>query len=362
MADSENFLKFIIKLIVKVVHIQSNLDVNAPFAKWYRFEKVELDDDIMRTIKAEGLRYGLTEEQCGVCIAQADSIINFQPQVQTIYVCVDVDTIKNGQHVRFVFNNDSFGILNLDVIKDGKHKFIVVRSDAASLIWADEIYFSVNRLNIGFSPSLCVLRNGLAFPGDTNCTLVLGRLLKIELFSPGITHEIIDSESDFRFVQESDGANKKTARTSSPKIQNSVMTERQVEKSSKSSIQTSTNIKNYLWLPSRFTPISFAFTNNDANIPTPDYPPFLAVRKDIMDKKAVLIINPSFVSHLSKSEKLSESLKYLVDTLENVCEVMQSQVVVEAVKKIDMIESGILEYSEKKELWIMKKPPRIVIS
>ena len=31
MADSENFLKFIIKLIVKVVHIQSNLDVNAPF-------------------------------------------------------------------------------------------------------------------------------------------------------------------------------------------------------------------------------------------------------------------------------------------------------------------------------------------
>ena len=163
-------------------------------------------------------------------------------------------------------------------------------------------------------------------------------------------------------MQESDGANKKTARTSSPKIQNSVMTERQVEKSSKSSIQTSTNIKNYLWLPSRFTPISFAFTNNDANIPTPDYPPFLAVRKDIMDKKAVLIINPSFVSHLSKSEKLSESLKYLVDTLENVCEVMQSQVVVEAVKKIDMIESGILEYSEKKELWIMKKPPRIVIS
>lgn len=141
-----------------------------------------------------------------------------------------------------------------------------------------------------------------------------------------------------------------------------MITERQVEKSSKSSIQTSTNIKNYLWLPSRFTPISFAFTNNDANIPTPDYPPFLAVRKDIMDKKAVLIINPSFVSHLSKSEKLSESLKYLVDALENVCEVMQSQVVVEAVKKIDMIESGILEYSEKKELWIMKKTPRIVIS
>ena len=68
------------------------------------------------------------------------------------------------------------------------------------------------------------------------------------------------------------------------------------------------------------------------------------------------------MSHLSKSEKLSESLKYLVDALENVCEVMQSQVVVEAVKKIDMIESGILEYSEKKELWIMKKTPRIVIS
>ena len=51
-----------------------------------------------------------------------------------------------------------------------------------------------------------------------------------------------------------------------------------------------------------------------------------------------------------------------MDALENVCEVMQSQVVVEAVKKIDMIESGILEYSEKKELWIMKKTPRIVIS
>ena len=65
-------------------------------------------------------------------------------------MCVDVDTIKNGQHVRFVFNNDSFGILNLDVIKDGKHKFIVVRSDAASLYLMDEIYFSVNRLNIGF--------------------------------------------------------------------------------------------------------------------------------------------------------------------------------------------------------------------
>ena len=48
MENNTNFIKYIIKKIVKVIWVKNDLDINAPFTDWYLVEKVYLDNAIIQ--------------------------------------------------------------------------------------------------------------------------------------------------------------------------------------------------------------------------------------------------------------------------------------------------------------------------
>lgn len=362
MANNTNFIKYIIKKIVKVVWVKNNLDISAPFTDWYLVEKVYLDDATIQNIIEEGRKYGLSEKQSIEYINRANSIINFQPETKRICNNIDVSMFPNGRHLCFVFENSNYGLLRLNVIKDGKHKFIIIQSDIAALSWGDEIFFVTNLINIGTTPTLCVTRDDKPYPTEQNCSLNVGRIVWIEEMTPGITHEIIDSKVNFQKQQKQETKNPEKKDHSNKKSTPTQQQRKDIGRIEPSSRRSKTdNITNYLWPPSRFNPISFVLTDSDENIPNPDYPPFVVTRHEIGDTSATISINPSFVECLSDYEHRTRSVSYLVETIKNVCEIKSSNATSGFESIIQVIEEGILEYSQKKKAWILVKPPKIII-
>lgn len=362
MVNNTNFIKYIIKKIVKVIWVKNDLDINAPFTDWYLVEKVYLDNAIIHNVIEEGRKYGLSEKQSIECINRANSIINFQPETKRICNNIDVSVFPNGQHLCFAFENSNYGLLRLNVIKEGKHKFIIIQSDIAALSWGDEFFFVTNLINIGTTPTLCVTRGDKPYPTEQNCSLNVGRIVWIEEMTPGITHEIIDSKVNFQ-KQQNQGTNKPEKKDHSNKKSAPTQPQRtdigRVEPLSRKS--TSGIITNYLWPPSRFNPISFILTDSDENIPNPDFPPFVVTRNVIGDTSATISINPSFVECLSDYEHRTNSVSYLVEVIKNVCEIKSSNATSGFESKIQVVEEGMLEYSLKKKAWILVKPPKITI-
>ena len=303
MADNINFLKFIVKKIVRVAYEEGSPDIHSPFSEWYRVERITLDDDMVRIIMAEGRHYDLTDSQITTCISEADKIVNFQPQILELYNGIDVEAVPRERHLRFYFMNKAFGMLTLDVVKVDKYQFAVVHSDVAALCWGDIVQFTANRVGIETTPSLCVKRDGKLYPDADRCALVIGRLVKIEQMLPGITHEIIDATTDFHYVP--------------PK---------------------------------------------EEHMPKPDFPPFIATVTKDYDSVAELTVNPIFFPNLPLPDKRKKCTSDLVDVvIDDVCEVVSRQAANGFVEALKVVEPGRLEWSELAKVWVMTKKPKVKI-
>lgn len=349
MADNINFLKFIVKKIVRVAYKEGSPDIHSPFSEWYRVERITLDDDMVRIIMAEGRHYDLTDSQITTCISEADRIVNFQPQILELYNGIDVEAIPKERHLRFYFMNKAFGMLTLDVVKVDKYQFAVVHSDIAALCWGDIVYFTANRVGIETTPSLCVKRDGKLYPDATRCALVIGRLVKIEQMLPGITHEIIDSTTDFHYVPPKEEHKEK------PKGDEDAVAAIEGNSLLKAG-------KYYAWRPTRYEPVTFGLSEDLKNLPKPDFPPFIATVTKDYDSVAELTVNPIFFPNLQPPEKRKKCTSDLVDVvIDNVCEVVSRQAANGFVEALKVVEPGRLEWSELAKVWVMTKKPKVKI-
>lgn len=357
--ENSDFIKYIIKRIVKVVYVKDLLDISRPFSDWYRIEKIAIDDNLIREILDEGGKYGLSENKSQLCIEQADRMINFSPSVTEYHSSLDICTLPNGTHAKFIFENSTFGILTIDTIKDGKHNFFVLKSDIAALCWEDGLVFIVNNLQCGTYPAFCIIRKSNQSALTAGNYFSPGKLIQINIYSPGITHEIIDSKTDFKKKNTSNNKADDSAPIPTLKTQLGKSTYKENESQSKNDTRNYSDV-HYLWPPSRWKPIAFSFTDNDNNIKSPDYPPFMATVRS--SKLADLSINPKFIETLqSVEDRRTDSFLYLLDTIMKTCMVLEQHAQPKYVTNIKVVSQGTLISSNEKNIWTMEKAPIIII-
>lgn len=356
--ENNNFIKYIIKKIVRVIYVKDHLDISHPYSDWYRIEKVSIDDCFIKDILDEGKRYGLSAKKCQSYISQADRMINFSPSITEIRSSFDVCSMPNGTHVRFIYENSSFGSLAIDAIKDGKHNFFVLKSDVAALCWDDNLVFTVNKLQCGTYPAFCVYRNNQTSLAVVNY-FCPGKLVQINVYSPGITHEIIDTKTDFRKdgkrkIQESEMTSVPIAKIQSIKSSKKKNSDTHAQKD-----VTEYSEVHYLWPPSRWNPIAFCFTDMDNILKSPDHPPFIATIHSV--DFAEFTVNPQFIETLqSVGEKRTASFLYLLEAVMKTCKVQKQSVAPNLATKLNVISKGTLSLSPSgKNIWIMEKAPII---
>lgn len=320
--ENSNFIKYIIKKIVKVVYVKDHLDISRPFSDWYRIEKNSIDDNLIHEIMDEGKRYGLSEKKSQFCIDQADRMINFTPSVKELHSSLDICTLPNGTHARFIFEHNAFGILTIDTIKDGKFGFFVLKSDIAAVCWEDALFFTVNKLQCGTYPAFYIHRKSQQTALAARNYFCAGRLIQIDIFSPGVTHEIIDAKTDFKKEKTTKVRDDKTVSVSTSKLQlGKASKKNKSEQNKKGDIRDFSDV-HYLWPPSRWNPIAFCFTDMDKNIKSPDYPPFMATVRSTTS--ADLTINPKFIETLRMDgESRTDSFLYLLDSILKTCKIQK---------------------------------------
>lgn len=358
---NSNFIKYIIKKVVKVVYVKDHLDISRPFSEWYRIEKNTLDDNLIREIMDEGRRYGLSEKKSQFCIDQADRMINFTPSVTEFHSSLDICILPNGTHTRFIFENGTFGILTIDAIKDGKHVFFVLKSDIAAICWEDELFFTINKLQCGTYPAFYIKRKSNQVALAANNYFCAGRLVQINIYSPGITHEIIDSKTDFKKEKATKVRDGKTESVPISKLQTGKLSKKiNAELQKKNAVKDLSDV-HYLWPPSRWSPIAFCFTDMDNNLKAPDYPPFMATVRSTTS--ADFTLNPQFIETLRMvGEGRTDSFLYLLDTTLKICKIHKQLAQPSYATNIKVISQGSLTPStDGKNIWIMEKAPIIII-
>lgn len=359
--ENSNFIKYIIKKIVKVVYVKDRLDISRPFSEWYRIEKNAIDENLIREILDEGRRYGLSEKKTQFCIGQADRMINFTPSITEFHSSLDICTLPNGTHTRFIFENDTFGILTIDAIKDGKHGFFVLKSDIAAICWEDGLFFTINKLQCGAYPAFYIIRKSNQEALAASNYFCAGKLILINIYSPGITHEIIDSKTDFKKEKTTKVRDSKTETIQTSKLQTGKPSKKnKAELQKKSAVRDLSDV-HYLWPPSRWKPIAFCFTDMDNNLKSPDYPPFMATVRSTTS--ADFTINPKFIETLRMvGEGRTDSYLYLLDTIIKTCKVDKQLASLSHATNIKVLSQGSLTpSSDGKNIWIMEKAPIIVI-
>ena len=359
--ENSNFIKYIVKKIVKVVYVKDHLDISRPFSEWYRIEKNAIDDDLIREIMDEGRRYGLSEKKSQFCIDQADRMINFTPCITEIHSSLDICTLPNGTHVRFIFENNTFGILTIDAIKDGKYGFFVLKSDIAAICWEDGLFFTINKLQCGTYPAFCINRKSNKVALAAHNYFCAGKLIQINIYSPGITHEIIDAKTDFKKEKTTNVRDGRTEHVATPKLQSGKLSKKiKSELQKKSAVRELSDV-HYLWPPSRWKPIAFCFTDMDNNLKAPDYPPFMATVRSTTS--ADFTINPKFIETLrTVGEGRTDGFLYLLDTILKTCKVHNQLAQPSHATNIIVVSQGSLTpSSDGKNIWIMEKAPIIII-
>ncbi len=189
--DIENFRKFIVKQIVNTVDYNPEKDE-------YEINRIHISDDIIRTIEAEGTRYGFDGGQVRQIIAEVSDNIRTSPSSEIKYNSVDVSTLKKGQHLRLQIQHPDKGMRYVDILCLGAGRFMVLESDILGITYGDELCALDLTWNMSFYIDFQVCRGAETIP-DKDSILRLGKLYCVELFFPSVVNDILDSESDFTF-------------------------------------------------------------------------------------------------------------------------------------------------------------------
>lgn len=319
VANFEYFEKFIVKQIVNTVDYHPETDE-------YEINRIHISDDIINVIEDEGVRYGLKRDQIGQIISQVAENIRTKPAIKLRYDCIDVTKLKIGQHFRINILHPEKGPHYIELLVINKYHFYVLASDIIGVRYGDEIYALDNTWNNGYYADFrVVFGNNKDFNEES--ILRLGKLQSVEMFSPSVVHEILDSESAFTY----DSLNAIQRKT--------VVGKRQ-------------DIKYYFWIPNKYQPITFCWHEGDVQDMTSPF--IITDNEDAPEAK--ITINKAF--HLPTEEKLNS----LIEIISDCCICRNAFNGIDSLKYVKSVKSGVVKkvvsdlgYKE----WVLISQPQI---
>lgn len=196
MLGNNQFENFIIKKIVQRISFDATtLSLS--------FDKVVVSEKTMSEIQAEARHYDLTQDEIIQSIENARLRITQIPKKDTAYSNVDLDRIELGQHVRIGLRDDRGKDDSIELLYLSRNKFLVLDTTDNALQKGDELISVYNVWNINVGIDFTVFRNKVRFP-DAVTIYRTTPFISIDYFHPSPVYEIYDSESDFRFLEESE--------------------------------------------------------------------------------------------------------------------------------------------------------------
>lgn len=275
-ANFEYFEKFIVKQIVNTVDYRPETDE-------YEINRIHISDDIINNIENEGIRYGLKKDQIGQIISQVAKNIRTKPAIKLRYDSIDVAEFKIGQHIKINILHPKKGPHYIELLVTNKYHFYVLASDIAGIRYGDEIHALDCTWNIGYHADFTVTFGNNRHLSE-ELILRLGKLQCVEMFSPSVVHEILDSESTFSYDS-----------------LNAIQGEKIVDKSK--------DIKYYFWIPDRCQPVTFRWREGDAQDKTR---PFIIIDNEDAPE-AKITINKAFRLLPTEGNNPDSSIEIIFD-------------------------------------------------
>lgn len=293
----ENFEKFIIKHIVNTVDYHPEKDE-------YEINRIHISDDILKTIEDEGLRYGFNKNNVGDIVLQVSENIRTTPAVQLRYDSINVKELVVGQHFQINILHPEKGAHYVELLTINKYVYYVLSSDIPGVCYGDELHALDKIWNNGYYADFSI-KHANSVQTNKDKILRLGNLQNIEMYSPSVVHEILDSEENFSY--ETAIANKKTT------------------------IGKPNDCTYYFWIPNKWKPITFCWKGGDVQDETSA---FVVVDNEDSDS-AKIIINKSF--KLPTEEK---KLNALMEILFDCCKWKNAFNGIEGLKSIKTVKAG----------------------
>ncbi|MBR4564103.1 MAG: hypothetical protein IKO26_06610 [Paludibacteraceae bacterium] len=192
-ANISNFQKYIIRNIVKSVEYDALLDS-------YTFNRCEISDDLISIIVQEGKRYGMSEQEVRQFIALTASNIKPQPTTDKFVTNFDISKVTFGAHIRIEINHPIKGLQWVECIKL-KQSLFVLSSSISGILFGTRITPQTKFWAIGCFVDFSFQLANESLP-IKSLILRLGEIKAIELYSPSIVHEILDSSKAFTIDEE----------------------------------------------------------------------------------------------------------------------------------------------------------------
>lgn len=321
VANFEYFEKFIVKQIVNTVDYHPETDE-------YEINRIHISDDIINIIEDEGVRYGLNRAQIGQIISQVAENIRTKPACRLRYDSIDVTKFKIGQHLRINILHPKKGPHYIELLVTNKYHFYVLASDIIGVRYGDEIRALARVWNNGyyidFTDSLVNDKNL-----NGKAILRLGKLQSVEMYSPSIVHEILDSESTFTY----DSLNA---------IQGDEF------------VDNRRNIKYYFQIPQKYKPITFIWREGDAQDETSL---FIITDNEENVPEVKITINNAF--RLPIEEKM---LNFFMEIIFDCCKWRNAFNGINNLKYVKSVKSGVVKRVvsdlDHKE-WVLIRQPQI---
>lgn len=314
----ENFEKFIIKQIVNTVDYHPETDE-------YVINRIHISDDIIRVIEEEGTRYGLDKSQIGDILTQVAENIRTVPAIKLRYDSVDLKELEIGQHFRINILHPEKGRHYVELLTIKKYVYYVLSSDIMGVRYGDELHALDKTWNNGYYADFSIIHSENKQQNENNIILRLGSIQNLEIYSPSVVHEILDSESTFSFEEF------KVA---------------QLNKETK-------DRQFYFGMPSKWNPITFCWKKGDVQDETSA---FMVTDKENSDY-ARIIINKSFELPTEENKRNA-----LMAILFECCKWKNSFNGTDALENIKTVKAGkvrrVVSNTEYKE-WELESQPQI---
>lgn len=313
----ENFEKFIIKQIVNTVDYHPETDE-------YEINRIHISDDILRAIELEGTRYGLEKSQIGDILTQVSENIRIVPAIKLRYDSVDLKELEIGRHFRINILHPEKGHHYVELLTINKYVYYVLSSDIMGVRFGDELHALDKTWNNGYFADFSII-NRENKQQNKNKILRLGSIQNLEIYSPSVVHEILDSESTFSFEDIKVGQLKKETK------------ERHY----------------YFGMPSKWNPITFCWKEGDIQDETSA---FVVIEKENSDY-AKIIINKSFKIPTEENKRNA-----LMEIFFECCRWKNSFNGTDSLESIRTVKAGkVRKVASKKECkeWELESQPQI---
>ena len=330
MDDNEQFIRFIIKNIIKTIDYDVENDA-------FIIDRVYISDELINRIVAEGSKYGLESGDVRELITIVSSEIKTDPSVHRSYDQVRVRNITAGKHLRLNAIHDEYGPMYIEMVCIEPLRFFVISSDIPGVRYQDELV-SINEVwNISYGIDFRYISNGEVYPNQKDLVLKFSKLKSIEYIFPSIVHEIFDSQEDF-------------VKEDSPEDA----------------------IIQYIWTPKRHAPIAFSLSDEESDL---KHEAVFQIRRSNKNATTAFIrINPQIVMPDDYDQR-----RFLLDAILECCcfpHVEENMGIKETelaneeyffseeFKKkgrFATMEEGLLQLKETTGLWVLTKKPVVDI-